>query len=104
STLSEALEQAAESAKQNTQRMIGDMLTAEQLKFVDKSTIDQQMVQARRAIEMATIRTLDLGAECKLADGKPMEAIAVWQGILDTYPTQQDYSLYEAKIVEVLGE
>ncbi len=48
-------------------------------------------------------RVLDVWGVALLRRGRPAEAIARWQMILDRYPTLEDYAVYEAKIRDALG-
>jgi len=54
--------------------------------------------------ERETIRTLDLYGECLLALGRPVEAVARWQKILDDYPTASEFGEIEKKIRETLAD
>ncbi|TNF27306.1 MAG: hypothetical protein EP329_19670 [Deltaproteobacteria bacterium] len=57
----------------------------------------------KRFKDRETIRTLDLYGECLLALGRPVEAIARWQKVLDDYPTASEFGKIEEKIKKVLA-
>lgn len=57
----------------------------------------------KRYGERETVRALRLYGECLFARGRKMEAIARWQSILDTYPTNPDFDTVEGLIRDALG-
>ncbi len=51
----------------------------------------------------AGVRTLHIYALAHKRLGRPAEAAARWQTLLDRYPTHEDYGEYEALLKDVLG-
>ena len=58
----------------------------------------------KRFAERETIRTLDLYGECFLALGRPIDAVARWQRVLDDYPTASEFAAIEKKIRDTLAK
>ncbi|MFO0750311.1 MAG: CsgG/HfaB family protein [Myxococcota bacterium] len=54
-------------------------------------------------VQRETIRTHDEWAECLVAMGRKVEAVAKWQAMLDRFPTAEEFGDLEHKVKAALG-
>lgn len=78
--------------------------------YVDKglAVLDEALADIAanetRLLPRETIRTLDLYGDCLLGLGRPIEAVARWQKVLDDYPTASEFGAIEKKIRDTLAK
>ncbi len=72
------------------------------LAFLDEAVADLRTRPPRQTADREMLRTLELYGDCLMRLGRPSEAIAKWQLILDTFPSAEEFAGVEAKIKRAL--
>ena len=70
--------------------------------LLDKALIDIAKHERKDLVEREMTRTLDLYGDLLVALGRPVEALARWQQILDDYPKSPEFADIEKKIRDTL--